>query len=101
MTNAEKYKDVEERTKAYIKFCSGDCENCPFEHYETSHHCHFAWLELDATFTDHEINKHEVIKQIEEQIYSLKLDNNSNDPSQAELCKVLELAASFIAHSRG
>ena len=98
MTNAEKYKDIEERTKAFIKFCTGDCENCPFERYPTSHHCHFAWLELDATFTSYEVGKYEMIKQIEEQIYSLKLDNNH---AHDELCKVLEHAADFIIHSRG
>ena len=96
MTNAEKYKDIEERTKAFIKFCTGDCENCPFERYPSSHHCHFAWLEMDTTIANYEVARHEVIKQIEDQIRSIR---QGNKPSHDELCKVLE-KADDVLHNR-
>lgn len=50
MTNGEKYKSAEERTRAFVEFCNADaetgCNGCRFR--ERNSHCEFMWLELEA-----------------------------------------------------
>ena len=52
MTNAEKYKIPEERTKAFVKFChSKDCRKCPaFAQASASEiiKCLCIWLDMEA-----------------------------------------------------
>lgn len=52
MTNEEKFKTVEERIKAFKKFCKEKyCEGCPCKEktadYRTPVRCMLAWLELE------------------------------------------------------
>ena len=64
MTNAEKYKTVDERTKAFRKFCrKHECDfwdvtkgDCPLEHSFICN-CKFHWLTLEAE--DEEGEKHD------------------------------------------
>ena len=48
LTNEEKYKSVEEQTKAYANFCSRFdlCSSCPAYKYKVS--CDLVWLTLKA-----------------------------------------------------
>lgn len=56
MTNGEKYKSVEERTKAFDEYCESKerfCINCKLTAFKRN--CHFAWLELEAPLTASEV----------------------------------------------
>lgn len=56
MTNAEKYKSAEERTKAFDEYCESKerfCINCKLTAFRRN--CHFAWLELEAPLTASEV----------------------------------------------
>ena len=58
MTNAEKYKTIEERSKAFNEIClsSEHCERCPIRSPVGSGlHCAFTWLEKDAQLSADEV----------------------------------------------
>ena len=47
MTNAEKYKTPEERSKAFDAYCMAtSCDECPCQIVPAS--CEYAWLDLEA-----------------------------------------------------
>lgn len=47
MTNAEKYKTPEERSKAFDEYClATKCDECPCQIVPAS--CEYVWLELKA-----------------------------------------------------
>lgn len=49
MTNGEKYKTVDERTKAFRRFCrTARCESCPCFVQKQYVCCQFRWLDLEA-----------------------------------------------------
>lgn len=52
MTNAEKYKTVEERTAAFNDYCKErqhSCVDCKIQTFTRD--CRFRWLELEAPLT--------------------------------------------------
>ena len=49
MTNGEKYKTPEERTKAFREHCKGKaCGECPLYDKNGTIHCAFKWLKFEA-----------------------------------------------------
>ena len=47
MTNAEKYKTAEERSKAFDAYCMATkCDGCPCQIVPAS--CEYVWLDLEA-----------------------------------------------------
>jgi hypothetical protein len=62
MTNGEKYKTIEERSKAFNEFCtaSANCKRCPIKPpVESGLHsaftCAFTWLENDTQLSADEV----------------------------------------------
>lgn len=48
MTNEEKYKTLEERNRAFNKYCEEhDCRNCPLDG-DVREECSFGWLALEV-----------------------------------------------------
>lgn len=65
MTNVEKYKTVEERTKAFREYCNGlKCTECPICEHTATRGCGFAWLDLEAE--EEEMTAAEVADILEE-----------------------------------
>lgn len=59
MTNAEKYKTIEERSKAFNELCtsSESCERCPIRSpLGSGLHCAFTWLEKDTQLSADEVS---------------------------------------------
>lgn len=51
MTNAERFKTVEERTLGFNRACKGHCENCKIfemKNYQHNLNCPFVWLEMES-----------------------------------------------------
>lgn len=58
MTNAEKYKTIEERSKAFNELCtsSENCERCPIRSpLGSGLHCAFTWLEKDTQLSANDV----------------------------------------------
>lgn len=56
MTNGEKYKTTEERTKAFREYCNGTkCTECPNRKHTDTRGCGFAWLDLETLMTADEV----------------------------------------------
>lgn len=50
MTNAEKFKTAEERSKAFGNYCNSQsrgCNKCPLNKFAGDCLCRFAWLDLE------------------------------------------------------
>jgi Lar family restriction alleviation protein len=50
MTNGEKFKTAEERSRAYQKYCSSngmECNKCPLRKVSSVVRCSFEWLNLE------------------------------------------------------
>ena len=49
MTNAEKYKTAQSRSREFDNFCENHhCYNCPLNKIDKSLRCYFVWLSLEA-----------------------------------------------------
>lgn len=59
MTNAEKFKTVEERTAAFNVFCNKqarECEQCRLMSVSGTSSCRFVWLEMETEMSATEVS---------------------------------------------
>lgn len=92
MTNAERYKNPKEQTKAFREYCSGRvCKECPNYSEGVEIHCAFAWLNQEVEMTGAEVA--DVLRE-----YHSWIVNSSNDAPYMpnELHKALDRAVELL-----